>query len=122
MQGVNFFNSSTRIGEDNVGLSQTNQQNAEINSYQLKNYYLQDCGMKKPIELATSQPNIFFKGSNGVGLGGCNVDESSKLLIETTQTNSKCRISLNERPFRTIPYLGKAKVNTLESELQTELF
>ena len=116
--GLNFLNNTSRIGEDGCGLSQTNRQNSQVNTYMLKNFYLQDCGMKKPIELATSQPSIFYSGSNNMGLGGCNVDDSSKLLIGKTQTNPKCRISLVERPFRTVPYLGKGPSNsTLESEL-----
>tara|TARA_Y100000741_G_scaffold84335_2_gene62015 strand:+ start:675 stop:1307 length:633 start_codon:yes stop_codon:yes gene_type:complete len=116
---VNFLNNTTRIGEDECGLSQTNIQNAEVSNYMLKNFYLQDCGMKKPIELATSQPNIFYSGSHNMGMGGCNVDESSKLLVGTFQTNPKCRISLNERPYKSVPYLGKGPSNCiLESQLQ----
>ena len=38
----NFLNNQGRIGEDELGLSQTNLQNAELNSYMLKNFYLQD--------------------------------------------------------------------------------
>jgi len=116
---VNFLDNQSRMGEDELGLSQTNLQNAELNSYMMKNFYLQDCEMKKPIDLATSQPNIFYSGSNGLGLGGCNVDESSKLLIGATQTNPKCRVSLVERPYKTVPYLGKGPSNSiLESELR----
>ena len=117
--GNQFLNNGSRIGEDGCGLSQVNIQNNNFNNYMLKNFYLQDCGMSKPIELATSQPNIFYNGSRGVGLGGCNVDESSKLLIGTVQTNPKCRVSLIERPYLTVPYLGRGPGNsTLESELQ----
>ena len=50
--------------------------------------------------------NIFYKGGHG-GLGGCNVDSDSKLKIGTTQTNPKCRISLQQRPFMTVPFLGR---------------
>ena len=54
-----------------------------------------------------------------MGLGGCNVDDSSKLLLGATQTNPKCRVSLVERPAKTIPYLGKGPSNSmLESELR----
>lgn len=114
-----FFNNGSRIGEDHVGLSQTNIQNTQVVGYMLKNHYLGDCGMKNPIELATSQPNIFYTGSHGLGLGGCNVDESSELLIGTTQTNPKCRISLAERPYKTVPYLGKGPSNViLEGQLK----
>lgn len=116
---MGFLDNASRIGEDECGLSQTNFQNAEVSNYMLKNFYLQDCGMKRPIEIATAQPNIFFNGGNGVGMGGCNVDESSQLLLGKVQTNPKCRISLIERPYLTVPYLGKGPSNSmLESQLQ----
>ena len=116
---VNFLNNQSRIGEDKFGLSQTNMQNSDLNSYMLKNFYLQDCGMQKPIDIATRQPSVFYSGSNGLGLGGCNVDESSKLLIGKEQTNPKCRISLIERPYKTVPYLGRGPSNSmLESQLR----
>ena len=106
-----FLDNASRIGEDECGLSQTNFQNAEVSNYMLKNFYLQDCGMKRPIEIATAQPNIFLSGGNGVGLGGCNVDDSSQLLLGKVQTNPKCRISLIERPYLTVPYLGRGNVD-----------
>ena len=40
---VNFLDNQSRMGEDELGLSQTNLQNAELNSYMMKNFYLQDC-------------------------------------------------------------------------------
>jgi len=75
--------------------------------------------MKKPIEFATSQPNINFTGGHQVGAGGCNVDANSDLLIGTINTHPKCRISLYERPFKTVPYLGRGSSNpVLESHIQ----
>ena len=39
--------------------------------------------------------------------------------IGTIQTNPKCRISLQERPFKTVPFLGRGKSDSLqESRLQ----
>ena len=63
--------------------------------------------MASSINFATSQPNIFYNGSHQCGLGGCNIDTNSKLLIGSIQTNPKCRISLQERPFLTVPFLGR---------------
>jgi hypothetical protein len=75
--------------------------------------------MSRPIEFATSQPNVFFKGGNQVGAGGCNIDENSDLLIGTINTHPKCKISLLERPFKTVPYLGRGQSNpVLESNIQ----
>ena len=113
------FDNLSRIGDDNCALSQRNIQNVEAANYLLTNYFVQDCGMKKPIEIATNQPNVFYNGSHQVGLGGCNVDANSNLLIGTIQTRSKCPISLYERPFKTVPYLGRGPSNpVLESQIQ----
>ena len=113
------FDSLSRIGDDSCGLSQKNIQNTSQSNYLLTNFFAQDCGMKKPIEFATSQPNVNFSGSHQVGVGGCNIDANSDLLIGTINTNPKCRISLYERPFKTVPYLGRGSSNpVLESHIQ----
>lgn len=113
------FDNLTRIGDDSCGLSQRNVQNVSQSNYLLTNFFTQDCGMKRPIELATSQPNVNFTGSHQVGLGGCNVDANSELLIGTINTHPKCRVSLYERPFKTVPYLGRGPSNpVLESNIQ----
>ncbi len=80
------FNSLSRIGDDSCDISQRNVQNVSQANYLLTNYFSADCGMQRPIEFATSQPNIFYKGGNQVGAGGCNIDANSELLIGTINT------------------------------------
>ena len=117
---VNYtFDNLTRIGNDNCDMSQRNIQNLASANYNMANFFASDCTMKKPIEFATSQPNIFYKGGNQVGVGGCNIDENSNLLIGSINTHPKCKISLWERPFKTVPYLGRGSSNpVLESHIQ----
>jgi hypothetical protein len=67
--------------------------------------------MKKPIDLATTQPGIMYNCGYQVGAGGCNINDSSKLQIGTIQTHPRCRIDLFQRPFATVPYLGRGSVN-----------
>jgi len=118
---MNFFN-QTRIGQDEPCLSQTDiQDKAQIN-YMLQGYS-QDCNMRKPIEFATSQINVNYCAAGGwgnqCGVGGCNIDENSQLLLGSLQTHPKCKISLFQRPFATVPYLGKGPFNpALETQLQ----
>ena len=113
------FDSLTRIGNDRCAVSERDLQNQNFGSYTLQSYFLKNCGMKKPIEFATSQPSIFYNGSHQVGLGGCNVEADSKLKIGTIQTNPKCRISLQQRQFLTVPFLGRGPCKPLEeSKLQ----
>tara|TARA_X000000368_G_C23053438_1_gene722636 strand:+ start:2121 stop:2705 length:585 start_codon:yes stop_codon:yes gene_type:complete len=114
-----FYN-LTGINDDVVGLSEGDVQNQHFGSYMTKNFFEANCGMKKPISFATSQPNVFYNGGPGtVGVNGCNVESDSNLRIGTIQTNPKCRISLQERPFKTVPFLGRGKSDALkESRMQ----
>jgi hypothetical protein len=75
--------------------------------------------MKTPISLATSQPGVMYNGGYNSGAGGCNIDDNSKLLIGTIQTHPRCHIDLFQRPFATVPYLGRGSVNpVIESQIQ----
>jgi len=105
-----FFNPE-RIGLDDCCQSQTEIQNSEACSYMTQNYFASDCTMKVPQKLAYHQPGIMLKGGYGSSSCGSNIDESSQLLIGTIQTHPKCRISLYQRPFLTVPYLGRGSVN-----------
>jgi hypothetical protein len=111
------FHNTTRIGGDTCDQSQQNIQNAASANYLLTNFR-PECPMGDAVQFATSQPSINFTGSHSVGIGGCNIDESSKLQIADI-SKPKCRISLFERPFATVPYLGRGSSNPeLESKLQ----
>jgi hypothetical protein len=118
---MNFFNQS-RIGVDEVSMTQVDLQDRAQNQYMLQPFD-QDCAMRKPIEFATSQVNVNFCAAGGMGnqcgVGGCNIDENSQLLLGSLQTHPKSRISLFHRPFATVPYLGKGPFDpTAESQLQ----
>jgi hypothetical protein len=113
------FDNMSRIGLDNCNKSQTDIQNVASCNYNLQNYFSSDCSMKNPIGLATTQPGIMYNGGYGSGSGGCNIDDSSNLLIGTIQTHPRCRIDLFQRPFATVPYLGRGSVNpVVEAQIQ----
>ena len=113
------FDSMTRIGGDRCALDQESIQNVSACNYLLQNYFANDCTMSRPISLATNQPGVFYNGPSSVGSGGCMVDESSKLSIGSVLTHSKCKIDLYQRPFATVPYLGRGSANAiLESQIQ----
>ena len=110
------FDSMGRIGCDSNSVDQRSLQNTNHADYMLHNYRPL-CPMDTPINFATSQPNINFKGSHQVGINGCNVDNNSDVMINKL-SRDKCKISLQERMFATVPYIGRGKVSTdLESEL-----
>ena len=113
------FDNMSRIGIDSCCQSQDDLQNVGYSNYMLQNYFASDCSMKKPRELATSQPGIMYNGGYQVGAGGCNINDSSNLQIGTIQTHPKSKIDLFHRPFATVPYLGRGYVNpVIESQVQ----
>lgn len=113
------FDNISRIGNDNCNIDQNSIQNTQAANYLLQNYFAADCSMKNPISLATTQPGVMYNGGHNVGAGGCNIDDSSNLQIGTIQTHPRCRIDLFQRPFATVPYLGRGAVNPImESQIQ----
>lgn len=112
------FDNMSRIGLDGCNLDQETIQDVAACNYMTQNYFASDCSMRRPIDLATSQPGIMYNGGYQVGAGGCNINDSSKLQIGTIQTHPKCRIDLFQRPFATVPYLGRGSVNPImESQI-----
>jgi hypothetical protein len=111
------FDNMTRIGTDGCSTDQRSIQNTSANNYMLQNYFATDCTMKAPIQLATTQPGVFYRGGH-MASGGCNIEENSKLLLGGIQTNPKCRIDLVQRPYLTVPFLGRGSADpTLEAQL-----
>ena len=102
---------------DSCEESQRSIQNSEASNYQLTNNRA-DCPMTEAINLATSQPNVNYNGSHQVGIGGCNIDKSSDLLLSDLIRNKE-KITLEQRQFLTVPFLGRGKVDVLsECEIQ----
>jgi hypothetical protein len=113
------FNNLSRLGLDDCNVSQTDIQNVASCNYTTQNYFSADCSMKNVKSLATTQPGIMYNGGYNSGAGGCNIDESSQLQIGTIQTHPRSRIDLFQRPFATVPYLGRGSVNpVMEAQIQ----
>jgi len=111
------FNQTTRMGDDQCDKSQRNIQNAGAATYMLDNFR-PACPMNKAVDFATSQLDVNFTGSHQVGINGCNIDQNSELSMSELSKH-KCRISLLQRPFLTVPYLGRGESNVvLESQIQ----
>jgi len=111
------FYQTSRLGDDSCDQSQRTLQNAQASTYMLDNFR-PACPMSKAIDFATSQINVNFTGSHTVGINGCNIDENSELTLNDI-SKPKCRISLLQRPFATVPFLGRGKSDTvLEAQIQ----
>jgi hypothetical protein len=112
-----MFNNMGRLGSDITDNSQKNISNERFSQYTLENYF---GGNTEMVHFATSQPTINFRGNGGGnGLSGSVVDFESNLSIEAQQDRELEKVQLFQRPFLTVPYLGRGSVNpVLESQLQ----
>ena len=111
------FDNLSRIGNDSCSLDQRNIQNYHASNYQVENF-APFCPMTNAIDLATKQPNMNFTGSHQVGINGCNIAENSELRY-TKVSKPACKITLQERPYLTVPYLGRGKVDpVLERQIR----
>ena len=111
------FSNMGRIGSDAVDNTQRTIYNTRFANYTLSNYFEENLSGAH-VNFATSQPNVMFNGVSGVGIYSAGVDVDSLLSIKQTQERSLEKLQLNERPFITVPYLGKGSCNpVLENQL-----
>ncbi len=114
------FNGTTRIRSDKSDKSQTNIQNTRFGNYMLSNYF-SDSRSDDHVLFATNQPTVMFGGSFGAsnGIGANNVEVDSMLNVKKENTRSLEKLSLQQRPFLTVPYLGRGSCDTaLECQLR----
>lgn len=113
------FDNLSRIGNDVCYQDQTTIQNINSCNYNLENYFSNDCSMRRAYQISTAQPGIVLNGGHGSGAGGCNIDANSRLTIGSIVTHPRSRIDLYQRPFVTVPYLGRGSVDPiLEAQIQ----
>jgi hypothetical protein len=111
-----FYNVD-RIEDDSTCRTQQTVQNMEYANYTTSNFF-REFPSTSQLDFATSQqiimPNSTFGGS-GVGM---NVDTDSILHLKTEQERALGKLQLMQRPFATVPYLGRGSADpTLELRL-----
>jgi hypothetical protein len=113
------FNNLGRIGADATDSTQQNVYNTRFANYTLSNYFSESLSGAH-VAFATSQPSVMFNGVNGgSSVGGASIDVDSLLMLNREQERSFEKLSLVQRPFLTVPYLGKGSCDpALESQLQ----
>ena len=105
-----IFDSMSRIGNDNTAVDQRHLQNMHNTNYNLENFY-PACPMNKAKDFALNQPNVFYKGSHEGGIKGCEIETNNELKY-THISRPACKLTLNARPFLTVPYLGRGLGDT----------
>tara|TARA_B100000424_G_C22831402_1_gene444119 strand:+ start:277 stop:870 length:594 start_codon:yes stop_codon:yes gene_type:complete len=113
------FHKSDRIGSDSTDQTQTNISNTQYSNYTLANHFSKNLS-NEHVNFAVKQPTMTFNGlTHGNGLGANTVDDESALLLKTEQQRALEKLQLFQRPFTSVPYLGRGSCDpTLESQLQ----
>jgi hypothetical protein len=87
-------------------------------NYAVTNLY--DCECMMPTTIRNATDNIAVPFQNGVGTEApCVVDDGSRLRIGLHKKYPKCVQQLYERPYKTVPYMGRGYLRPdEESELK----
>ena len=114
-----MFDNIGRIGNDANDQSQKNLFNMRYTNYMLPDYYNSQSN-NDTVYFATSQPNININGiAFGKGINSSVVDNESFLFLKSEEEHSLEKLQLNQRPFASVPYLGRGSCDPLiESQLQ----
>lgn len=109
------FNNISGLKSDMTDRTQQNLQNTKFGSYTVSNYF-SDSTSNAQLQFATSNPGLMF-GNSGISSGV--IDYESVLLQKSENARSLEKLSLSQRPFATVPYLGRGMGDpTLEAQLQ----
>ena len=110
------FNSMASLKADIPDQTQQNVQNTRFGNYSVANY-LSQYGSTSQVQFASEIPG--FVVSDGFSVSPSVIDIESKLFNKIESERSNEKVQLFERPFRTVPYLGRGGGDpTLEAQLQ----
>jgi hypothetical protein len=110
------FRDFTKNHDDTCYITEQTKQSLGPGKYQVSNHYQCECNIPDVVDKATSLPLTFFQ--NGYGVSSCIIDESSNLRVGKMKNNPKCPTQLFERPYLTVPYMGRgAGDQNLETQL-----
>jgi hypothetical protein len=86
----------------------------------LSNYSSDTLNPSNVLDFSISQPTMIMNGTtHGPGLDGAVIDANSLLTITQEQARGLEKLTLQQRPFATVPYLGRGSCDpVLESQLQ----
>jgi len=111
-----LFNSMGRIGIDVTDQTSQNLYNTRFANYTVANYF-SEINNGSEVNFATQQPTVMINARNGVSSDL--IDNYSYIMNNTESERPLEKLNLNQRPFVTVPYLGKGYGDpTLEAQLQ----
>lgn len=101
-----FYNMAS-LRSDAVDNTQRNIYNTRFANHTVSNFF-SDPAANAHVQFATQQPDVsWFSVQGGSAVGGAVIDVDSDLIIKAQQGRSLEKLSLAQRTFLTIPYLGR---------------
>jgi len=102
-----MFNNMGHLGNDAVDETQRNLSNTRFATWSLSNYFSQTTS-DSHVQFATQMPSVNYNGTFlGAGINASLVDIDSHLSLNKENERPLEKLSLIERPFLTVPYLGR---------------
>jgi hypothetical protein len=113
------FFASDRIGNDDPSKTQDEIQSANYLGLASGNPFATDYSNEQSqINFALAHPGMVPVGVRGAGVGSEHIQDESSLLVDSTQGRNLSRLSLMQRQFATVPFLGRGSVDpVLESQI-----
>jgi len=109
------FNTMASLKSDVPDLTQQNVQNTRFGSYSVSNYF-SGYGTNSQVNFASEIPGFVAKSG---GVAGSVIDIESQLFNKVGLERPTEKLQLFERPFKTVPYLGRGGGDpVLEAQLQ----
>ena len=109
------FNNMSSLKADVPDQTQSAVQNTRFGSYSVSNYF-SSYSSDSQLKFASEHPG--FLASN-LGVSSTVIDIESKLLNKSESERASEKLQLFQRPFATVPYLGRGGGDpTLEAQLQ----
>ncbi len=102
------INSFTRMRDDGCEVLQQYQDSTGPG-----NYFVTNLVPPQEKAMATELPNPTLLGKEGFGYNNKEIDVDSKLRTNPTQEGRlRCPLHVQSRPFATVPYMGRGKLNS----------
>jgi hypothetical protein len=120
VKSMNYtFFASDRLGNDDPTKTQDDIQSANYYGLASGNPFATDYSNEESqVHFANEHVGMVLGNVHGSGVGANQVGHENNLLLDSEQGRSLSRLSLMQRQFATVPYLGRGSVDpTLESQI-----
>lgn len=105
----------TRLREDNCYLETRKKESNGPGIYVTRGHRDCTCEAKHTKDLSLQQPTTQYRDGYGwTSNDGCNVDKDSNLRNARNLTNPRLIQQLHERPYLTVPYMGRGEGDVCE--------